>query len=87
MCGLSTAFLFATLSKMYAGRTKPSQNSSMKPRSDRTPLIQKTHCHSLHSVGEANLFSGVFRENILRFFFSDKLRGRRLPEVRTFKAP
>ena len=26
MCGLSTAFLFATLSRIYAGRTKTNQN-------------------------------------------------------------
>jgi hypothetical protein len=47
MCGLSTAFLFAILSGMYAGRTKPSQNSSMKPRPGRTPLLQKTQLPQL----------------------------------------
>jgi len=34
-----------------------------RPGADRTSLIQKTHCHSFHSIGEANFFSAdVFDE-------------------------
>jgi hypothetical protein len=33
------------------------------PPADRTSLIQKTYCHSFHSIGEANFFSAdVFDE-------------------------
>ena len=33
------------------------------PWADRTSLIQKTHCHSFHSISEANFFSAdVFDE-------------------------